>query len=199
MIDTPTAGRNGDSDRPNGRVATGDAVSIWFVREILPLEAILMHYLHHNWRNAGDIADFRQEIYTRVFAAAQDGIPTNAKSFLLTTARNLLIDLVKHKRVVPIEVVADVEALNVAVDTAGPERTVISRDELRHLQAALDRLPARAREAFTLAFLEDLSAQEIAARMGVSRAMVSKHLASGLRTLTDMLYGEPIIRDRKSR
>jgi RNA polymerase sigma factor (sigma-70 family) len=198
MVDTPTAGRNGDNERSDGSAATGDAVSIWFVREILPLEAILMHYLHHNWRNAGDIADFRQEVYTRVFAAAQDVIPTNAKSFLLTTARNLLIDLVKHKRVVPIEVVADVEALNVAVDAAGPERTVMSRDELRRLQTALDRLPARAREAFTLAFLEDLSAQEIAARMGVSRAMVSKHLANGLRTLTDMLYGEPITRDRKS-
>lgn len=194
MTGRPMTGRNGDDEHPS---SASDPVSAWFVREILPLEAILIHYLHHNWRNPSDISDLRQEIYTRVFAAAQEGIPGNAKSFLFSTARNLLIDLVKHKRVVPIEAVADVEALNVPIDAVSPERTVMSRDELRRLQSALERLPARAREAFTLAFLEDLPAQEIAARMGVSRAMVSKHLANGLRTLTDILYGEAGTRDRK--
>lgn len=195
MADRPAAGRNGDDEHPG---AESDPVSLWFVREILPLEAILVHYLYHNWRNASDVSDLRQEIYTRVFAAAQEGIPANAKSFLFSTARNLLIDLVKHERVVPIEAVADVEALNVPIDAVSPERTVMSRDELRRLQSALERLPARAREAFTLAFLEDLPAQEIAARMGVSRAMVSKHLANGLRMLTDILYGEAVTRDGKS-
>lgn len=195
MADRPATGRNGDDEHPG---AADDPASLWFVQEILPLEAILVHYLHHNWRNASDISDLRQEIYTRVFAAAQEGIPANAKSFLFSTARNLLIDLVKHKRVVPIEAVADVEALNVPIDAVSPERTVMSRDELRRLQSALDRLPARAREAFKLAFLEDLPAQEIAARMGISRAMVSKHLANGLRALTDILYGEAVTRDGKS-
>ncbi len=190
MAETPATGRNGGNDYSHGSAMKGDAVAEWFVREVLPLEAILMQYLHHNWRNADDVADLRQEIYLRVCAAAREGIPDNAKSFLFTTARNLLINLVKHKRVVPIEAVADVEALGIAFDAAGPERSAISRDELRRLQGALDRLPPRAREAFTLAYVEDLTAQEIAVRMGISRAMVSKHLANGLRLLTDMLYGE---------
>jgi RNA polymerase sigma factor (sigma-70 family) len=187
MAETPTTGRNGDNEC-HGGAAAGDAVSGWFVREILPLEAILMHYLYHNWRNTDEIADLRQEIYLRVCAAARDGIPANAKPFLLATARNLLIDLVKHKRVVPIEAVADVEALGVAFDAAGPERSAVSRDELRRLQAALDRLPPRAREAFTLAYVEDLTAQEIAQRMGVNKSTVSRHLANGLRMLADILH-----------
>lgn len=191
MAGTSATGRNGDKDDPQGGASSGDPVCDWFVREVLPLEAILVHYLHHNWRNAGDIADLRQEVYLRVCAAAREGIPANTKSFVLTTARNLLIDLVKHNRVVPIEAVADVEALAIPFDAAGPERSAVSRDELRRLQAALDRLPPRAREAFTLAYVEELTPQEIAARMSVSRAMVSKHLANGLRLLADMLYGEP--------
>ncbi len=191
MAETPATGRNGGNDHPHGRAMKGDAVAEWFVREVLPLEAILMRYLHHNWRNESEIADLRQEIYLRVCAAAREEIPGNAKSFLFATARNLLINLVKHERVVPIEAVADVEDLGIAVDAAGPERAAISRDELRRLQAALDRLPPRAREAFTLAYAEDLTAQEIAMRMGISRAMVSKHLANGLRLLTDMLFSEP--------
>lgn len=168
---------------------TGEDVSAWFVREILPLEAILMHYLRHNWRNASDIADLRQEVYVRVFEAAKDKIPDNAKRFLLTCARNLLIDLVRREQVVPIEAVADLETLGVAIDTAGADRAAIARDELRRLEAAIAELPPRAREAITLAYVEGLTGPEIAARMGISKSTVSEHLAGALRTLTNTLYG----------
>jgi RNA polymerase sigma factor (sigma-70 family) len=167
-----------------------DAVSAWFVREILPLEAILMHYLHHNWQNRGDLADLRQEVYARVFEAAQAQVPDNPKRFLLTTARNLLIDRVRREHVVPIEAVADLEALSVALDQPGPDRVAVARDELRRLQAALDRLPPRCREAIILGHIEGLSGTEIAARMGVTKFTVSEHLANGVRALTEMLYGQ---------
>lgn len=189
MSETMAPGRNGNRK---------DAVPAWFVREILPLETVLMRYLHRNWRNADDIADLRQEVYARVFAAAKGGIPTNAKSFLFATARNLLIDLVKHKRVVPIEAVADLDVLGVAIDAASPERSAVSRDELRRLQEAMEKLPPRVREAFSLTFIEDLPAHEVAARMGVTKSTVSKQLTNGLRALTDILYGESGDRGGKS-
>ena len=189
MADIPARGRNGDNESPDSG-GVRDAVSDWFVREVLPLEAILMHYLQHNWRNAGDIADLRQEVYLRVCTAARETIPANTKAFVLATARNLLIDLVKHNRVVPIEAVADVDLLDVPADTVGPDRVTAARDELRRLQAAMDRLPPKAREVFHLAYVEDLSAQEIAARMGVNKSTVSRHIANGLRLLADMLYSE---------
>ncbi len=168
---------------------TGEDVSAWFVREILPLEAILMHYLRHNWRNASDIADLRQEVYVRVFESARERLPDNAKRFLLTCARNLLIDLVRREQIVPIEAVADLETLGVAIDTAGADRAAIARDELRRLEAAIAELPPRAREAITLAYVEGLTGPEIAARMGISKSTVSEHLAGALRTLTNVLYG----------
>ena len=46
----------------------------------------------------------------------------------------------------PIEAVADLEALGVSVDEPGPERAAIARQDLRKLQAALERLPARWQE-----------------------------------------------------
>jgi RNA polymerase sigma factor (sigma-70 family) len=190
MSETPTTGGNSGNPRRRGAAVTDTVVSDWFIREILPLEAILMHYLHHNWQNNSDIADLRQEVYVRVFEAANTGIPDNPKRFLLATARNLLIDLVRHERVVPIEAVGDLESLGVAIDAAGPDRVTMAREELRRLQAALDRLPPRSREAVVLAYIEGLSGQEIAARMGVTPSTVSEHLANGIRTLTDVLYGE---------
>ena len=55
------------------------------------------------------------------------------------TARNLLIDLVKHEQIVSIRSVPDLDALPVAADAAGPDRITAARDELRRLEAALDR------------------------------------------------------------
>lgn len=165
-------------------------VKAWFGREILPLEASLMQYLEHNWRNASDIADLRQEIYVQVYQAALHGFPEKPKQYLFTTARNLLIRRVQHERVIPIEAVADLDALNAASDAPSVDRTVMARDELRRLQAALDRLPPRVKEAVMLGKIEGLSRGEIALRMGVSEGAVAQYLVRGIRALIDILFGE---------
>jgi RNA polymerase sigma factor (sigma-70 family) len=189
MAETPVSGRNVGGSNRRGTAVTDDAVSAWFVAEIMPLEASLMNYLQHNWRNASDIADLRQEVYARVFEAAQDRVPDNPKHFLLACARNLLIDLVRREQVVPIEAIADIEGLNVATDAPQPDRSTIAREELRQLKGVLGALPARAREAITLAYFEGLTGKEIAARMGVTKSTASKHLAHGMHILTDLLHG----------
>jgi len=140
-----------DNNHEGANMPSPDAASAaalakaWFGREVLPLEASLMQYLEHNWRNASDIADLRQEVYIRVYTAALKKIPEKPKHFVFTTARNLLIDRVRHEQVIPIEAASDMEALDAAVDTPGPDRIVGARDELRRLQAALDRLTPRCR------------------------------------------------------
>ena len=190
MAEISETGFEGAELRFQDATVSASEVSTWFVREVLPLEAILMHYLRHNWQNASDIVDLRQEVYVRVLEAAHKQIPEHAKRFVLTTARNLLIDRVRREHVVPIDAVADVDALGAVIDTPGPDRELIARDELRQLRAALDRLPPRCREAVVLGHIEGRSGQEIAIRMGVSEAAVSKHLVKGVRALTDILYGE---------
>ena len=48
-------------------MAAAAEVNAWFGREVLPLEAALMEFLQHNWRNQSDVYDFRQEVYVRVY------------------------------------------------------------------------------------------------------------------------------------
>lgn len=189
MSETPASERNVGGKGRQGVVVTDDAVAAWFIREILPLEATLMGYLRHNWRNASDIADLRQEVYARVLQSAQKRLPENPRQFLLACARNLIIDQVRSAQVVPIEAVADLEELGVATDAPEPDRWVIARDELRRLQTVLAQLPPRTREAITLACFENLTCKEVAARMGVTQATASEHLATAIQILTDILYG----------
>ena len=157
-----------------------------------------MQYLEHNWRNASDIADLRQEVYVRVYTAALKKIPERPKHFVFATARNLLIDRVRHEHVIPIEAAADLEALDAAGDAPDAERTVAARDELRRLQAALDRLTPRCREAVVLGRIEGCTKAEIAARMGIAEISVAQYLTEGIYALADILYGEPPNVRRKS-
>ena len=113
-----------ETRRSDVRMSTPE-LRAWFMREVVPLEPILMQYLQHNWRNRSDIVDLRQEVYMRVFEAAKVQIPDRTRNFVLTTARNLLINRVLHEQVVPIEAVADVEALR-----------VLLRDDQPHLVSA---------------------------------------------------------------
>lgn len=189
MVDKPVAGHDVGGQNRRGGVVTDDAVSAWFVREILPLEPGLMTYLRHNWRNASEVADLRQEIYVRVLQSARERIPEDARRFLFACARNLLIDLVRRNRIVPIDAIPDLEALDVALDAPPPDRTVMAREELRRLEAALSQLPARPREAVRLAYFVGLTGKEIAKRMGITPAAASQHLANGVVALTDILYG----------
>lgn len=162
----------------------------WFVREVLPLEAGLTQFLRHNWRNKSDIADLLQEIYLRVFDAAQKERPENTRSFVFATAQNLIIDRVRREKIVPIEAVAELDSLLIPADEPRPDNAVIARDELRRVQNALDHLPARCREALVMKQVNGLSRREIASRMGISEKTVKWYLADGLRLLADILYGE---------
>ncbi|HSZ73998.1 MAG TPA: RNA polymerase sigma factor [Rhizomicrobium sp.] len=171
-------------------IVAGSALKDWFVREVLPLESALMQYLQNSCRDKTEIADLRQEVYVRVYEAAREQIPRPARPFVFTVARNLLINRVRRERIVTMESVVDLDALDVAIDMPGPDRSAIARDELRRLQLAIERLPARCREAVTLGRIEGLSGQEIARRMGISEAAVSKHLAIGMNALANILYGE---------
>lgn len=161
----------------------------WFFREVFPLEAALTRYIRRNWRNESDVADLRQEIYARVYSAARERLPLQTKPFLFTTARNHLINLARRAQVVSIELVADLESSFVVVDAVTPDRHLTARDELRRVQAALDRLPPRCREVVVLRKIEGLSTKAVAARLNIGVDAVEQQMVHGMRALVDFMMG----------
>lgn len=198
MVDTSDFSRPPGGPNASDLPMTASGVKVWFVREVLPLEPILMHFLRQNWRNRADLEDLRQEVYARVLEAAEREFPAKPKPFVLVTARNLLINRVLGERIVPFDAKADLDSLEVASEVPGPDRAAIARDELRKLSAALDRLPPRAREAVVLRRIEGLSRREIAERMGVSENTVADHIRVAMNALANVLFGEPSELTRRS-
>ena len=161
----------------------------WFFREIFPLEAALTRFIRRNWRNESDVADLRQDIYTKVYTAAQRQLPIQARAFLFTTARNHLINTAKRAKIVSFDLVADLEASFPEAMSADLDRQLTARDELRRVQAGLERLPARCRQVMTLRRVEGLSTKEVAAHLNISVSTVEQQMVHGLRALTDYMMG----------
>jgi RNA polymerase sigma-70 factor (ECF subfamily) len=165
-----------------------DSLDDWFIREILAHEGALMRYLVRSWYRRDDVHDLRQEIYVRVYEAAAKARPTLPKSSLFTTARHLMTDRLRRGRIVSIDAVGDINALDV-LDEVSPERRFGARQELKRLTEAFDRLPERCREVVWLRRVEELSQKEVAARMGIGEKTVEKQVAKGMRLIAEYFYG----------
>jgi RNA polymerase sigma factor (sigma-70 family) len=167
-----------------------EALDCWFKREILAHEAMLLRYLSRVWHHKDDVADLRQETYARVYQAASVARPSAPRAFLFATAHNLMADRIRHERVVSIEAVGDIEALNVPMDGLSTEDLIGTREELRRLAEALDRLPTRCREVVWLRRVEGLSQREAAEALGISVKAIEQHMSKGARLLASYLLNE---------
>lgn len=162
----------------------------WFVREVLVHERALSLFLQRSWPHRDEWHDLRQEVYARVYEAAGRTRPDAPKAFLFATARHLMTDRLRRSRVVSIESVGDFESSNVyLIDEVSPERWTGTRQALKRVVEALDRLPDRCREVVWLRRVEELPQKDVASRLGISEKTVEKHLAKGMRLIADHLYG----------
>lgn len=166
-----------------------EELKAWFFREVFPLEAALTRYIRRNWRNESDTADLRQDIYTRVYTAARQQLPINARAFLFTTARNHLINTAKRAKIVSFELVADLEASFPGASVGDLDRQLTAREELRRAQAGLEKLPPRCRQVMTLRRIEGLSTKEVAAHLDISVSTVEQQMVHGMRALADYMMG----------
>lgn len=189
MAEAQEPGRDGASKTRNGTGMSLSVLEAWFLREVWPLEAILMQYLRQNWHDQAATQDLLHDVYVRVYEAAREEIPEHPKAFVFTIARNLLISRVRQRNVVPIEAVADFESMGLAIDAPGPEQVTIGRDELRRLEAAIDKLPAQCRKVVLMRRVDGLSRPEIALRLGITESTVSSYLRHAMSVLDAMVFG----------
>jgi RNA polymerase sigma factor (sigma-70 family) len=167
-----------------------DDLERWFMREVVAHEAALMRYLARIWPICHELYDLRQEVYVRVFEAAARVRPFSPKSFMFTTARNLIVDRIRRDDVVSFEATADPEGLNVLIDTISPEQCTSAREELHHLARLFDGLPPRCREVMWMRKVENIPQREVASRLGIKEKAVEKQVSRGVRLLAQGLLDE---------
>ncbi|TAJ70834.1 MAG: sigma-70 family RNA polymerase sigma factor [Phenylobacterium sp.] len=151
----------------------------WFKAVVLPHEAAVRARLLRICPAGFDVENLVAESLARAYQVQDFARVTAGRAYLLAIARNLLIDTLRRETIVSLDFVADLDVLR--SDEPAAERQLQARDELRWLQALVERLPPQPRRVFLLRRVHDLSLATIAGQMGLSVSTVEKHLAKALR------------------
>ena len=124
-------------------------------------------------------ADEARDVVSDVFASLLDGgmaiRSDNARGFLLTCVRNGCINVIRHKQM---------RERFINLYSAKAEALADSPDDSMMLAELRDyintQLPPLSRRIFTLRYLQDMTCQQVAEAVGVSRVTVHHHLSQSL-------------------
>ncbi|MDW4496620.1 RNA polymerase sigma factor [Sulfitobacter sp. D35] len=150
-------------------------------------ERLLPRVYSHAARLLGDrveAEDVAQEALLRLWRIAPDWRPGEAQvtTWLYRVTANLCIDRQRKRRGMALDAVEEP-----ADPAPGPAETMQARARFDALQAALDTLPERQRQAVVLRHIEGLSNPEIAGIMELNVRAVESLTARGKRALAATL------------
>ena len=133
---------------------------------------------------ADDPEDVAQEAFVRLHHRTRTlRDPHAAVGYLRSTVVNLTRSRQRHLAVVRRLAPAP------APDVESAEHDVVRRESHRHLLDALGQLSARHREALVLRYWLDLTEDELAEAMSISKGTVKSHVSRGLDALAALMEG----------
>lgn len=146
------------------------------------LRGELLRFLAARIGDRSEAEDLVQELWLRV-STVDPGPIANGRAYLYRVAQNLVLDRVRERRRRERRdgEWADSQTIKVAGEAADARPNaadaIIEREDAAALAAAIAALPEGAGRAFRLHKLEGLPHAEVAARLGISRSGVEKHIA----------------------
>lgn len=193
--DGPTAGASADSSAgasAGGVVPSAGAGGLAALYRQHRNE--LLRFLIARTGDAAEAEDVVQELWVRL-ATAPTGPVLNGRAYLFRMAHNLVLDRVRARARRSAREQRWSDAEQGAVPAAGEvvdahptiEEEMVARDEVARLASAIANLPDGARRVLRLHKIDGLSHGEVAARLGISKSGVEKHMAVAMKYLRRML------------
>ncbi len=139
--------------------------------------------------NSEEARDIVQEAFVRV-ATVRDQSIADPPAFLRTIVINLVRDHQRRGRTGDAEL--DIQAGQDPVEwvretSPSAEHVIYQRQRMQAFEQAVKSLPARSREVFILRKLHGNTHDEIAARTGLSKAAIEKHLYRAMTACRDLM------------
>ncbi len=161
--------------------------SQWLEDNLLPHETMLRAWLKSRFSSSCDIDNIVQESYIRVLETNKHTEIKSPKAFMFATARNLALDSMRHSSVSRAEYLDQLAISKFEDKGIDIPETVARRQELELLTKAIQALPDRCRQVFTLRKVYGMSQKNIAQLMSISIHTVSAQLTIGLQKCTNYM------------
>ncbi|MCY1275324.1 putative RNA polymerase sigma factor FecI [compost metagenome] len=164
----------------------------------VPSQTVATLYRDHNgwlqgWlrKRLGDrerAADLAQDTFLRLLVSRRLPEFGEGRRYLAQIARNLVIDQWRRQRIE--QAYLDSLAALPEPETPSLETRAMIVETLMQIDAMLDAMPAKVREAFLLSQFEGLTYAQIAERLQVSVSSVQKYMLRAITACYQVLYAE---------
>ena len=145
----------------------------------------LHDYLYYKYGEKLDPNDKAQEAFIRLWENCAKVVPTSARAYLYKVANNLMLNEIKHQKVV----LRYQQEKPKDFTKEDPEFLMEKDEYLKKYQKALADLSEEQRVAFLLNKVEGKKHEEIALMLGVTRKVVEYRIYSAFGTLKSALEG----------
>jgi len=145
----------------------------------------LFNFLRYKYGEGLSPRDKVQEAFVTLWNNCKKVPPEKAKSFLFTTANNLMLNEIKHQKVV----LKHREVKPKGHTNENPEFLMEESEFMQKYEAALAKLSEAQRVAFLLNKAEGKRHKEIAEMLGISRKAVEKRIYGALAKLRKDIDG----------
>lgn len=162
----------------------------WVGSNIIPHEAHLRTWLRGMSLNEDEINEVVQDSYVLLSRLDSVAHIRNGRNYLFQTAKSVVLMRLRKEKVVPIDRLVEVETLQIADQSPGPEQRTSARQELERVRRLIGALPERCREIFQLRRIEGVSQREIAERLGTSVEIVEQQATRGLKLIMKAIARE---------
>ena len=152
----------------------------WFAEHLLPHEAMLRSWLNSRFPSHIDIDDIIQEAYIKVLTARNKGQIKAPKAFLFATARNHALNAIRAASVRGENHKLELDDCEIIDGRTGVAETISRNQELEILTKAIQSLPNRCRQIFTLRKVYGMPKREIAKKLGISARTVNAQISIGV-------------------
>jgi RNA polymerase sigma factor (sigma-70 family) len=135
----------------------------------------LVRFLMTRVDSEQEAQDVAQEAYVRMLQLDARGAVSYLSAYLFKTAANIAIDRMRRTQIGQRIHQAVSHALG-DVASPPPEHEIASRQELDLIAHYLEELPPKCRQAFYLHRIHDMSLDDVARELGVTKRMVHHYL-----------------------
>lgn len=143
----------------------------------------LYSFLYYKYGERLNPKDKAQEAFIKLWENCKKVSPQSAKSFLFTTANNMMLNEVKHQKVV----LKYEKGNHKSATNESPEFLLQQEEYLKQYQKVLASLTEEQRVAFLLNKAEGKKHSEIAEMLGVTQKVVEYRIYSAFKKLKEQL------------
>lgn len=140
----------------------------------------LYNFMYYRSGDDAQASDYMQEAFIKIFENCGKIDFSKAKSYLFTTANNLFLNVVKHRKV-KLEYAQNNPSVEATKED--PQFLLQEKEYMAQLQEAISNLTPPQREVFLLNRIDGKKYREIAEMLNISEKAVEKRMMGALKKL----------------